>query len=152
MSECEQICYQQWVDMYNKKDKECFDLQLKLTKLKQENEELKTRNKLTIEAHSQITKKYLEQGKELQQMAMENDDLKQLFNDEYFKGLDKQTVIELAKKSIRVTAYNRELEHALEDIKKLTVIGINASQCNCGLRALADDILQIISEVKNEQL
>ena len=31
MNECEQICYQQWVDMYNKKDKECFDLQLKLS-------------------------------------------------------------------------------------------------------------------------
>ena len=40
---------------------------------------------------------------------------------------------------------------ALEEIKNLTVIGINASQCNCGLRALADDILQIISEVENER-
>ena len=33
MSECEQICYQQWVDMYNKKDKECFSLQLKLSRI-----------------------------------------------------------------------------------------------------------------------
>lgn len=33
MGECEQIYYQQWVDMYNKKDKECFDLQLKLSKI-----------------------------------------------------------------------------------------------------------------------
>lgn len=33
MDECEQICYQQCVDMYNKKDKECFDLQLKLSRI-----------------------------------------------------------------------------------------------------------------------
>ncbi len=33
MSECEQICYQQGVDMYNKKDKECFTLQLKLSRI-----------------------------------------------------------------------------------------------------------------------
>lgn len=45
---------------------------------------------------------------------------------------------------------NEKLKTALEEIKKLTVIGINASQCNCGLRALADDILQIISEVEND--
>lgn len=38
---------------------------------------------------------------------------------------------------------------ALEEIRKLTVIGINASQCNCGLRALADDILDKINEVLN---
>ena len=35
MNECEQICYQQWVDMYNKKDKECFDLQLKLSRVEE---------------------------------------------------------------------------------------------------------------------
>lgn len=33
MSECEQICYQQWVDMYNQKDKESFTLQLKLSRI-----------------------------------------------------------------------------------------------------------------------
>lgn len=45
---------------------------------------------------------------------------------------------------------NEKLKTALEEIKKLTVIGINASQCNCGLRALADDILQIITEAIGE--
>ena len=35
MSECEQICYQQWVDMYNNKDKECFSLQLKLSRIEE---------------------------------------------------------------------------------------------------------------------
>lgn len=36
------------------------------------------------------------------------------FLDPYFKGLDFKTIAELAKKSIRITAYNRELEHKIE--------------------------------------
>ena len=41
----------------------------------------------------------------------------------------------------------KQLRSALEEIRKLTVIGVNASQCNCGLRALADDILNKVNEV-----
>ena len=36
------------------------------------------------------------------------------FLDPYFKGLDFKTIAELAKKSIRITAYNRELEDKIE--------------------------------------
>lgn len=36
------------------------------------------------------------------------------FLDLYFKGLDFKTIAELAKKSIRITAYNSELEHKIE--------------------------------------
>lgn len=38
------------------------------------------------------------------------------FLDPYFKGLDFKTIAELAKKSIRITAYNSELEHKIEDV------------------------------------
>lgn len=38
------------------------------------------------------------------------------FLDPYFKGLDFNTIAELAKKSIRITAYNSELEHKIEDV------------------------------------
>lgn len=41
------------------------------------------------------------------------------FDNEYFRGLTNEQIAELAKKSIRVTAYNRELEHKLENIKEL---------------------------------
>ena len=41
------------------------------------------------------------------------------FLDPYFKGLDFKTIAELAKKSIRITAYNSELEHKIEDIADL---------------------------------
>lgn len=41
------------------------------------------------------------------------------FLDPYFKGLDFKTIAELAKKSIRITAYNCKLEHKLEDIADL---------------------------------
>ena len=39
------------------------------------------------------------------------------FLDPYFKGLDFKTIAELAKKSIRITAYNRELEEKIEAYK-----------------------------------
>ena len=41
------------------------------------------------------------------------EDIKPLL-DSYFKGLDFKTIAELAKKSIRITAYNRELEEKIE--------------------------------------
>ena len=41
---CHNLCYQQWVDMYNKKDKECFDLQLKLSKIEELCKELMSEN------------------------------------------------------------------------------------------------------------
>lgn len=41
------------------------------------------------------------------------------FLDPYFNGLDFKTIAELAKKSIRITAYNRELEDKIEDIADL---------------------------------
>ena len=37
------------------------------------------------------------------------------FDDAYFKGLSYEQIAELAKKSIRVTSYNRRLEKMLED-------------------------------------
>lgn len=43
----------------------------------------------------------------------------QIENDPYFKGLTIEKIIELAKKSIRITAYNRELEKKIEDIRKV---------------------------------
>ena len=36
------------------------------------------------------------------------------FLDSYFKGLDFKAIAELAKKSIRITAYNSEFEHKIE--------------------------------------
>ena len=52
------------------------------------------------------------------QVWYSEDDIKP-FLDPYFKGLDFKTIAELAKKSIRITAYNRELEDKIEDIADL---------------------------------
>lgn len=40
------------------------------------------------------------------------------FLDPYFKDLDFTTIAELAKKSIRITAYNRELEDKIEKMNE----------------------------------
>ncbi len=45
------------------------------------------------------------------------EDIKPLL-DPYFRGLDFKTIAELAKKSIRITAYNSELEHKIEAYKQ----------------------------------
>ena len=42
-----------------------------------------------------------------------------LFNDPYFKGLSIEQIIELAKKSIRLTDDNCKMRHKLEDIADL---------------------------------
>lgn len=40
----------------------------------------------------------------------------ELLNDSYFKGLDLEQILELAKKSIRITSDNQELRHGLENL------------------------------------
>ena len=42
----------------------------------------------------------------------------ELLQDEYFKGLNVNQILELAKKSIRLTAENRELEKENEELKE----------------------------------
>lgn len=79
------------------------------------------------------------------QLKKENEELKEEYQQAHDDFITSDACLRIANTE------KDKLEHALEEIKKLTVIGINASQCNCGLRALADDILQIISEVENER-
>ena len=45
--------------------------------------------------------------------------IKILFNDDYFKGLTLEQILELAKKSIRLTSENCDLRHKLEDIEEM---------------------------------
>lgn len=40
-------------------------------------------------------------------------------------------------------------EQALEKIEELVKTGVSSSLCNCGLRAMSEDVLLIINEVKN---
>lgn len=42
-----------------------------------------------------------------------------LLNDDYFKGLTLEQIIELAKKSIRLTDDNCKMRHKLEDIEEI---------------------------------
>lgn len=48
---------------------------------------------------------------------MNKDKKLEVFNDSYLKDLCYETIAELAKKSIRLTAENRRLEEALEEIE-----------------------------------
>lgn len=53
-------------------------------------------------------------------LTMENNQLEEKYkplDDEYFKGLDVKTIAELAKKSIRLSRENRELENANEKLR-----------------------------------
>lgn len=50
------------------------------------------------------------------------------FEDEYFKGLNYEQIAELAKKSIRLSALNSELEEKLEKLKELYFISASKSE------------------------
>lgn len=50
------------------------------------------------------------------------------FEDDYFKGLSYKQIAELAKKSIRITAINSELENRLEKLKELYFISESKSE------------------------
>ncbi|MBQ2391376.1 MAG: hypothetical protein II306_06365 [Clostridia bacterium] len=67
------------------------------------------------------------------------------FLDPYFNGLDFKTIAELAKKSIRITAYNCELEHKIE----LSDEKINALIENCELLKGENEEYIKIEEVLN---
>jgi hypothetical protein len=65
------------------------------------------------------------------------------FQDEYFRGLNEKQIAELAKKSIRLTTYNRKLENCLEEIKKAAKNSIEVGCLISGgwLEQLIDEVL-----------
>lgn len=101
-----------------------------------------------IDYQNEITKDCKENPnclyKQLKRLEQENENLKEEYQQAHDDFITSDTCLRIANTE------KDKLEHALEEIKKLTVIGINASQCNCGLRALADDILLIITEAIGE--
>lgn len=75
------------------------------------------------------------------------------FLDGYFRGLQPLDIAELAKKSIRLTAENRRLEEAIEEIEAATKInceeicGRTFENCN-DTSCFSVNILDIIQKVK----
>ena len=47
--------------------------------------------------------------------------IKNLLNDDYFKGLTLEQILELAKKSIRLTDDNCKMRHKLENIREILI-------------------------------
>lgn len=95
--------------------------------LKSQNEALKKQNKA-------LQKELCRKDEQLEAVSKELDEYIQkltkhefelLLQDEYFKGLNVNQILELAKKSIRLTTENRGLEKENEELKK-KVRGQNA--------------------------
>lgn len=80
-------------------------------RLKKQNKELQKENKFLKEQNKVIAN---ELDEYIQKLS--NSEFEKLLQDNYFKGLNINQILELAKKSIRLTAENRELENKLEDI------------------------------------
>ena len=88
------------------------------------------------------------------------DYIKRLLNDSYFKGLTLEQILELAKKSIRITTENRRLEDKLEEIK-FKIKDLKNDLCdNCGWRItdncepngyVCGDLLEILSIIENKE-
>lgn len=105
-----------------------YELKRLIDQLKKENEELKRRIKeLLYYCNSCNFHKY--------KQAIEP------FQDEYFKGLDTKQIVELAKKSIRLTTENRKLENKLSDIAGICSQILDGEDY---VRRIAKTILDII--------
>ena len=72
----------------------------------------------------------------------------QPFNDDYFKDLDTKTIVELAKKSIRLTTENRKLENALDEIEEFCVVYSNDHDV---CETVYKHILDIINKAKDSE-
>lgn len=88
--------------------------------------ELERKNEINVKQYNSLLKQY----NEVLKLAKENADSMEYccqelekrlepFQDEYFTGLNEKQIAELAKKSIRLTQYNRKLEDCLEEIQKV---------------------------------
>ena len=86
---------------------------------------------------------------EYDKLQAENERLKarlRPLEDSYFKGLSSIEIAELAKKSIRVTAENRKLEYALQEIREIA--GFHTSKDDSeDVQSDMQDILDKINEV-----
>ena len=82
-------------------------------RLKKQNESLQKENKFLKEQNKVI-------ANELDEFIQKipNAQFEKLLQDNYFKGLHINQILELAKKSIRLTTENRELEECMEELKK----------------------------------
>jgi len=88
--------------------------------------ELERKNEINVKQYNSLLKQY----NEVLRLAKENADSMEYccqelekrlepFQDEYFRGLNEKQIAELAKKSIRLTQYNKKLENCLEEIQKV---------------------------------
>lgn len=91
--------------------------------------------------------------KEIKRLQAESERLKarlRPLEDSYFNGLSSIEIAELAKKSIRITAENRKLEYALQEIKEIIDFRFKTSYMTFGYKEydkLIEDIDKIVNEV-----
>ena len=69
------------------------------------------------------------------------------FEDEYFKDLDFKAIAELAKKSIRITAQNSDLEYKLEQLIKEAEFKLEALPQGYFISYFEEEFLKKVKEV-----
>lgn len=86
--------------------------------LQAQNEALKKQNRELQEEIRRKDEQLKAVSKELDEYIqnLSNSEFEKLLQDNYFKGLNVNQILELAKKSIRLTAENRKLEEGMEDL------------------------------------
>lgn len=86
---------------------------------------LEVQNKALKKQNSSLQKELRRKDEQLKAVSKEldeyiqnlsNSEFEKLLQDNYFKGLNVNQILELAKKSIRLTAENRKLEEGMEDL------------------------------------
>ena len=86
---------------------------------------LEAQNKALKKQNSSLQKELRRKDEQLNAVSNEldeyvqklsNSEFEKLLQDDYFKGLNVNQILELAKKSIRLTTENRKLEEGMEDL------------------------------------
>lgn len=89
-----------------------------INNLQKENEELKSKLKRLQRQYKNVLDLAKKNADANKYCLQELEKRLEPFQDDYFIGLNEKQIAKLAKKSIRLTAYNRKLEDCLEEIRE----------------------------------
>ena len=114
-----------------------------INNLKKENEELKSKLKRLQRQHKNVLDLAKKNADTNEYCLQELEKRLQPFQDDYFIGLNEKQIAKLAKKSIKLTTYNRKLEDCLEEIREAAKDNIEIGCLISGgwLEEMIDEVL-----------
>lgn len=114
-----------------------------INNLQKENEELKSKLKRLQRQYNNVLDLAKKNSDANEYCLQELEKRLEPFQDDYFIGLNEKQIAKLAKKSIKLTTYNRKLEDCLEEIREVAKDNIEIGCLISGgwLEEMIDEVL-----------